>query len=245
MKPAPALRPYVAAFWIWEGTGEAGVDRVLPDGCIDILFTRCRDRGPADGFVAVGTMTRYLDASQEGVLERVGVRFRPGGAAPFLPFLDVPASCLTDRHVPLEALWGREARTLEARLEDAPSTAARRGAIEKALCDRLSRASAVDGRWTYAASRIASSNRPLETIASEIGLSSRQLRRGFESTVGVGPKRLRRILRVQHALALASRPGGRHWGAIAVDAGFYDQAHLIADFREMTGVSPGLYFKNG
>jgi len=213
---------------------------VLPDGCMDVLFTTGR-RGERASLSAIGTMTRFLDASEDGVVERIGVRFRAGAGA---RFLDVDASELTDKSVPLEALWGRDAASLLSVLERVPATEGRLAALERALTRRLPRLTGREARWMRAAERLAAGQglvSPTE-LARELGLSERQLRRGFLEAVGVSPKRLGRIFRLQAVLSLAADKK-RHWGTVAIDAGYYDQAHLISDFKSMTGTSPGRFFE--
>jgi AraC-like DNA-binding protein len=76
--------------------------------------------------------------------------------------------------------------------------------------------------------------------ARALGVSSRHLRRAVRATTGRGPKRFHRVRRLQHAVSLAEAGTDRRlgWAGLAVDAGFYDQAHLIQEFRELTGATP-------
>jgi transcriptional regulator GlxA family with amidase domain len=85
---------------------------------------------------------------------------------------------------------------------------------------------------------LAGGARSIDDVASALGLSSRHLRRTFQATVGFGPKTYARIARFQRALALGRAAPGR-WSEVAHAAGYFDQAHLSADFRELARVSPG------
>ena len=72
LDPPPALRPWVAAFWTWEGTG--GAHRVLPDGCIDVLFSLRRGgTSESSRLEVVGTMTRPLEVTRNDAPLLVGV----------------------------------------------------------------------------------------------------------------------------------------------------------------------------
>lgn len=75
-----------------------------------------------------------------------------------------------------------------------------------------------------------------------IGLGERQLRRRFQVAVGYEPKRLARILRLQRLLALAaSTPAGRgRLAALALAAGYADQAHMARECATLAGLAPGL-----
>ena len=96
--PPPALAPFVEAFWSRaadQSTGSVGPERILPDGCLDIVV------GPRQAIV-VGAMTRPLLVPPADGGALIGVRFRPGMAT---AFLRIPAAALTDDRAPLEAVW--------------------------------------------------------------------------------------------------------------------------------------------
>jgi hypothetical protein len=90
--PHRALHPFVDRFWVSSAEASAGPRRILPDGCIDIMVDLTR----AGYAVAVGTMTRAVVFHPQVPVRTVAVRFRPGGA---LPFLRVSADELVDRIV--------------------------------------------------------------------------------------------------------------------------------------------------
>jgi AraC-like DNA-binding protein len=75
-------------------------------------------------------------------------------------------------------------------------------------------------------------------VATALRVSERNLRRVFRDTVGVGPKTFARLERFRRALDAARAQEAPRWAVIALDAGYYDQAHLIADFRAIAGVTP-------
>lgn len=239
--PAARLRRTVSALWVWEGQESPVTFRVVPDGCIDILFAR--HSGPStDGgeLSVVGTMTRPIEVSRRGVPLLIGARFRPGGAA---AFLRCRAADITDQRLSLDSFWGYEARTLLQRLEEAGSVRARLTILEGTLIRRLGDIDGVDHRILHASRVLLERGpaTPLAPLACELGLSARQFRRRFEAAVGIGPKHFTRVLRFQRILA-AALEGDRDWAELALDAGYYDQAHMINDFREFTGLSPTQYF---
>jgi AraC-like DNA-binding protein len=174
------------------------------------------------------------------------VRFRPGGA---LPFIESPAGELVDRRPPLEDLWGARAATLLNRLSEAPSAVECVGLLEGALLEQVSDDRPRDLLVEGVVERLYRNRGALSVsaLASSFGVSARQLRRRFDAAVGLSPKVLSRIIRLQRVLRSArserrARGGNQvDWAAAAVDAGFYDQAHLINDFRDWTGMSPASY----
>jgi hypothetical protein len=239
--PSPTLRRYVRCFWLAEyGAADiAGTasQRVLPDGCMDIIVAchgDARDGRDAFAITAVGAMTRYLDAMPLPM--RLGVRFEPGMAA---PFLRVPGPEIRDLEVPLGDLWGHEGHRLLERIAEARSTADRVAVLERWLCDRLAGAPCVDADVLSVVRDIVACRgaSPVGQSLRASVRSERQLRRRFESAVGLSPKRLARIVRLHEALRRsASKPAP--WAEVALDAGYYDQAHMIAEFRALTGQTP-------
>jgi AraC-like DNA-binding protein len=79
----------------------------------------------------------------------------------------------------------------------------------------------------------------VETVADELGVSTRHLRRAFVESVGIAPKEFARGVRLQRAIRASAR--SKDWSLIARDAGYYDQAHLIGDFRDLTGLTPNAF----
>ncbi|MBX3189566.1 MAG: AraC family transcriptional regulator [Labilithrix sp.] len=229
--PPPALRPLVACYWAISGP--AGEHRVLPDGCIDILVM-------GESARVVGTMRRAIVApAHRGAA--VGVRFRPGEAARFLP--EAPRE-LTDADAPLEALWGDDARALEgALLESLESEERAEDVLERArtildasLRARLaSHGEAVDVRVRAAVALLASGAGVRDT-AARVELSERQLARRFADRVGVAPKLFSRVMRLQRAAAILAR--GATPSIAATEAGYADQAHFTRDAAELAGASP-------
>ncbi|MFT3771084.1 MAG: helix-turn-helix transcriptional regulator [Minicystis sp.] len=208
---------------------------LLPDGTTNLVFRRLGDaadvtvRGP-------GTRAHYKTAPAIPLYVRVV--FRPGGA---YPFFGVPVDQLTDRYVTLGDLWGRSGELLQERLIAAADDGGDVAEImRRALVDRLRTtpfepSSAVAAR--AAVGLLARGERSVAEVAGALGLSERHLRRAFQATVGLTPKTFARIARFQRALALGRAAPGR-WNEVALATGYFDQAHLIAEFQRLALVSP-------
>ena len=154
--------------------------------------------------------------------------------------LGAPAASLAGRIVALEDLWGDAAtRRLCDRLADADDTVDAAAVLESAIAERLTRA---HGRRAgvrlalEAADRLTSAS--VNVVAVDLGVSERHLRRVFRENIGVSPKTFAKLARFHRALAVAREDVHASWASIAAEAGYYDQAHLIAEFRAMVGVSP-------
>ncbi|WP_409238173.1 helix-turn-helix domain-containing protein [Streptomyces sp. PA5.6] len=217
-----------AVVWTRVATGGPGDARpVLPDGCMDLLWTEGRL------FVAGPDTRAYVPQNMELVPGKaiVGIRFRPG-AAP--AFLGVPAHELRDRREDLADLWSAaEARRLTERVDDADDPVA---VLEAVAAERAARAEPPDPVLAHVVASLEAGHSVART-AADLGINTRQLHRRSLPAFGYGPKTLARVLRLQRALALAR--DGMSYADTAAVAGFADQAHLARDVKELTGVPLG------
>ncbi|MFI9360314.1 helix-turn-helix domain-containing protein [Kitasatospora sp. NPDC053057] len=193
---------------------------VLPDGCMDLLWTEGR-------LLVAGPDTRAFRPGPGLRGPWAGVRFRPG-AGPVL--LGVPAHELRDRRVELADLWpDGEVRRLTERVDAAPDPAA---ALEE-LALRLAAAAQPEDPLVRAVAAALAAGRGVAATAEAVGLGARQLHRRSLAAFGYGPKTLARILRLQRALGLAR--SGVPLAETAARTGYADQAHLARDVRELAG----------
>lgn len=247
--PAPPLRKVVLCYWTLEGTASSAtphLNRVLPDGCMDLLFelgdpvVGSGERSRAPRPWAVGAMERADVVWLAGRVELLGVRFRPGGAAAFLA---PPAGELRGRVLPLDELWGGDATAFHSRLAESPQVETRTATLDRLL---LGRAGTTASRATAAlrASRLIADSAgtvPVSRIAEQLGMSARSLERRFEDAVGLSPREARRVVRFQNAVNLALAEPTLGLAALAVRAGYYDQAHLTREFTALAGLPPGAW----
>jgi AraC-like DNA-binding protein len=239
--------------------GEPG--RVLPDGCMDLLWSGGR-------LVVAGPDTRAY-VSEDPAADWAGVRFAPGHAP---ALLGVPAHELRDRRVDLADLWpAARARRLTARVTAALARTRTRGAavtgaaaagpaarggalgaagpaatgaasgaavtgpavaLEEAVLHLAAEAPRPDPLLRAVAARL-DAGWSVAATADAVGLGARQLHRRSLDAFGYGPKTLARVLRLQRALALVR--AGAPYAEVAAAAGYTDQAHLARDTRALTG----------
>ena len=231
--PAPALTRYIECVWTLDTPAAINNHHVPPDGCLDIVYDR------AHGLRAIGTMTTEQHFHFPSGAQLTGVRFRPGMAR---MFLGVSSAELTDASLPLEDLWSTRARQLQRHLDDA-------GTIQRAaqiLLDNLPEPAATPNPTQQAIESLvaAHGNAGLDLIAHHANLSPRQFRRRCLEETGLTPKRLARVLRFRHACRIADGPDRPNWSDIALEAEYFDQAHLIRDFRQFTSKTPMAVFSN-
>ena len=204
----------------------------LPNGRTS-LVVRVREEGRGDAYV-IGPRTRAKLKRATGFVRATAIRFKPGWSP---SLFGVPANALTDQLIMLDDLWATS--DVSAALVAAPSV--------NAMLERLSDAIASRTAFESASARIArravrifeASDIRVEDVAHQLGVTARHLRRAFVENVGIGPKQFARGVRLQRAISESAR--SRDWGVIARDAGYYDQAHLIGEFRDLVGLTPTAY----
>lgn len=229
-REAPAsgsLSSWVECAWSFE-TGSAVEGRVPPDGCVDIIYDR------DSGLRVIGAMTVEQRYDHAPGTFMTGVRFRPGMAG---TFLGASPAELTDGSAQLDDLWPRRTRALQQRLDDAASIRNAMRVLIESVATPASEPTPV--QRAIDALTLANGNADLDTLARHANLSPRQFRRRCLEESGLTPKHLARVLRFRYACQIARAAGRRlDWAVIALDAGYFDQAHFIRDFREFTGRTP-------
>jgi AraC-like DNA-binding protein len=154
--------------------------------------------------------------------------------------LGVPAAAIAGRIVALDELWGDGAtRRLRDGLAHARDMVEASDIVDRAVAERVASAGGPRANTCLmlaAADRLASAN--VTAVALDLGVSERRLRRVFHETVGVSPKTFAKLTRFSRAVTAARAPNQAGWASIAAAAGYYDQAHLISEFRAIAGVTP-------
>jgi AraC-like DNA-binding protein len=229
--PARTSGALVACTWVGAigDDGGAYTDRVLPDACIDVIWDgeRVFVAGPDTGPVLIEAVPGTV---------RAGVRFHPGGAP---AFLGAPASALLDQRVDVEELWGG---SVAARLQDRLSACSPDDAA-RVLEQHVATIDVEHDRWSAAVTSLARDH-DVETMAGELGITTRTLHRRCVAAFGYGAKTLQRVLRFRRFLTLAEASSTAPLGVLAADAGYADQSHLTRDSNEFAGLAPGALLIN-
>jgi len=244
--PSGPLGQFVDRMWMCADEPLHARERILPSGTIELVFNllddeiriydpmqldRCRRfsgavvSGPYRGCFAI-------DPLQHASI--MGVHFRPGGAFPFFGAADE----LADAHVDLEAFWGRSAGELRARLATA-APARRFALLENALLARWRHSWRRHAAVSLALDAFEQSrgNARIRAAAKRIGLSQRRFIQVFSREIGLTPKIYCRVRRFQRARKAIENSTAPNWAALAVNCGYFDQSHLIRDFRAFSGLS--------
>lgn len=255
--PAAPLDRFVKMIWYWQGARPSHTkDRMMPDGTIALIINlredQCRIYDREDpsrcrtmrGITVSGPHSEYFfidTAEQDCVL---GAEFKPGGA---FPFLGPPPSELHGMHLSLEDLWGRAATELRDQVLEAPTPSEKLHALEAALLRRLRGDVDPHPAVRFALDRFHTTPNAVSVakVTEAIGLSPRRFIQLFREQVGLNPKLYCRVRRFQEAIRAARSNGRIEWTTVALDAGYFDQAHFIHDFRAFAGISPGVYLASG
>lgn len=222
--PPPRLAPLVAC--VWRQHAEAAwVQRVVPDGCVDVMWVTAGSEVRAE---VAGPDTWAHSERLDAGTSIAGVRFRPGAAG---EVLGLPLHALRDERVPLAELWGRVA--VEAMTDQVVVSSRPEAAAVAALLARLP--DAPDDSGPELAATLAARAGPgtVRQMADELGLSERQLHRRCMAAFGYGPKTVQRVLRFQAALEAAR--AGRRLADVAAETGYADQAHMSREVRALAG----------
>lgn len=243
-EPTDALRPFVECFWTLSSGGRPAppdTGTILPDGGVELVvnFADAVHRDASDAgldHLLVGQMDRWTKVAYAGRVDLLCVRFHPAGAR---PFLGAPLDDFTGRVFALDAAVGRLRRRIARELDPEWPTHRRIAALERILLDRLAGAAPRDRMVESAVTLLqrTQGQMSVSSLMGEFRISGRQLDRRFRRAVGLGPKLLARVLRFRHAWDSA-RAEPQNWSGLAAACGYYDQAHLIRDFRQFAGRTP-------
>ncbi len=247
-EPPRALRPYIREYVGWfEHMASPLCRRELPTEVIPVIInfgsavrifdgddlTRWTDyssftTGAYDTYVLVGS------AGPSGGLQ---INFTILGARLFLgrPLVD-----LTNRVVPLDDVLGRSASGLIGELHDATSWEQRFAIVDREVMRRIAIARAVAPEVLCSWHRLERSfgQAPIADLVRETGWSQKHLIARFREQLGLAPKTLARVLRFGRAVSLIKTQRSQRLSDVALECGYYDQAHFSRDVAEFAGVSP-------
>ncbi|AKT37986.1 helix-turn-helix domain-containing protein [Chondromyces crocatus] len=242
-RPA-GLAPWVEAFWYSEGLLTNLRERLLPNGSLELVLNLGAQIRMVEGVGAEdlsggafsGMLLRAAVLEQPPVHRVVAVRLRPAGA---YALLGMPLVEVLGQFVRLEDLLGRVTSELLERCAVTRSPEACLRVLARWVSERLVRAAGFDPAIAFVASGIERSGgeAAIAGLAERAGLSKGRLATLFRDQVGTTPKRYARVVRFRRALDLLDA-GAPSLAEVALGAGYYDQPHMNADFRELSGMSP-------
>lgn len=237
--PTPELADIVQHFWIvrWDLRGHPAQRRAtLPHPNVHLVLER--DRTLVHG-VHTGRFEREL-SGEGGVF---GVKFRPGG---FRAFLGTSVSRLRNRSIPATDVFGDHVATLASAVLATADDAKQTALAEGFLLARKPAAPDPDAMLAATLVDAIAEDRQLtrvEQITARWPLNARRLQRLFTDHVGVAAKWVINRYRLHEALERLGAGGAMDWAALALELGYFDQAHFIRDFKALVGCTPTKYVR--
>lgn len=235
--PSAALAPFVEHYWTVEwDMPEPQLVETLPHPSVHLVL----ERGQAQ---LSGVPTRRFTRVLEGRGRVISAKFRPGG---FRAFIGEPVASLSDRVVPLQALFGESAAGLAPRVLGERDPQAAIALLEAFLHGRNPRPDPQAELAAGIVARIAAgrSITRVEQVAEACSLNPRRLQRLFGEYVGVSPKWVIQRYRLHEAAQRLAAEPGVDCAELALELGYADQAHFIRDFKQLVGRSPAEYARD-
>jgi AraC-like DNA-binding protein len=239
----PHLACFVERLWYSAGTTAVARERLLPNGLIELAICLADPHRLVEGngtevlrVCLTGLQTGPMVIEHPAVHRVLGLRLHPAGA---YALLAMPMQEVSGATIDLRDLVGRAGDELAERCHDAPSIEHCFHVAADWVAERVARARRLDPRIAWSVGRIeATGGRvPIAELRERTGYSKTRLAGAFRDQIGVLPKTYARIVRYRRALALLDAGDGS-LADVALEAGYYDQAHMTTEFRDLGGLTP-------
>lgn len=255
--PPLPLTNYVELITYYKGYNPPHtIERLLPDGGIDLIidltnvpkyiydnYTLTEIQSCKRAWIS-GMRTEYISIQARAAeSEMLVIRFRPGMA---WSFLHLPVLEIKDKVVDAELVFGNELLSFREQLTEQPEPEQKFAVTDKYLQQRIKNHFEIHPAVRYCIEHI--SNNPSQASIREIthktGYTNKHLINLFGKYAGINPKQYVSVLKFQQAVQLLEkRPGQINWASLALDCGYYDQAHFINEFRRFSGFNPSAYME--
>ena len=249
---SPEMQTFIKCFWTLEdeASPESMRQRVVPDGCMEMIFHYGDPYRQyfEDGTSVIqprsfvfGQITKFIEIGPTGRSGIVSGRFLPEG---LIPFLEHSVNELENKATILEVLFGEKGKLLEERVVEAKTNEKRINLISEFLLTLLKVPTTIDSITKSCIETIVRSHGQLdvESLAGKLNVNRRNLERRFSSTIGMSPKQLSRVVRLQATIRMLEQKKFTSLTSLAYENGYFDQAHFIKDFKEFTGISPKSFY---
>ncbi len=235
--PPLDLAPWVESYWMvnWD-VPQPYVQETLPHPNFYLVFenNKC---------VIGGVSTKRFSRVLQGKSGVFGIKFRPGS---FRPFMKASASSLTNRIVPAKRVLGKGVSAVEAvwiasSWEEDKMIDAANAFLRARLPKPDPMIKVADGIVKTILQE--SDIKTVSDLAKRTGMGARKLQRIFNEYVGISPKWVIRRYRLHELIEILKSGKQPDWPQLALELGYFDQAHLINDFKSMVGSTPAQYQK--
>lgn len=248
-QPHSDLTSFVKCYWSLEVPAEMNAQRqrILPDGCIEMIFILGDDikRYTSENefiiqprALVVGQITEPFIIEPTGYVHCFAARFYPYG---FANFITRPVKDLENKETAINQLFEeKSAKELEQHIVETEDNVKRIEIVEAFLLNKLNEKATIDNivKTTIDALLLTKGSTPIQAILKGDLSKRRQLERNFFKQVGLSPKQLGKVIRLQTALKMLLNQKTENLTRVAYESAYYDQAHFIKDFKEFTGINP-------
>ncbi len=250
--PSKDLADFVMCYWTLESSinDTPEINTIVPDGTMKLIFHygatyRHHPKNTSPYLLPkcflIGQLTRPYVVEPTGETGTFMVRFHPNG---FLPFTNQSIKTMENTAIPLKELFGKKGIEFETKILSAPNNEERIKITEDFLRHRLSDQKTLDTILTSAIETISTANGqiPIHEISDKLEVNRRNLVRKFSTNVGLSPKQLSKIIRLQASLKVLLNKKNSKLTEVAHNSEYFDQAHFIKDFKEFTGITPKEFY---
>jgi AraC-like DNA-binding protein len=252
-KPSFILSQYVKHYWAIEDcllNGKEHIQRIVPNGLMELMFyigdkpkSLDENKHLPENIILSGQQKGYYDIVVSGKLSLFSISFQPYGTR---LFFDVPSNEFFDQNIPLKYLLKDKVAELEYKLYESVTFEEKINVVERFLTNQL-RNSTKKYEMNRIIKSVALINQSnglidIETLSSFACLSRKQYERTFAEYIGSSPKQFLRTIRFQYTLREKQRNKSIHLTELAYTCGYYDQSHMINDYKLLSGKTPTQYF---
>ncbi|MBW0177883.1 helix-turn-helix transcriptional regulator [Sediminibacterium sp.] len=250
--PQEDLAAFIKCYWTLSAPASSTEERqrIVPDGCMEMIFHAgdlYRQYLPDATYImqprcfVFGQITQPLEIAATGQTKIFAVRFHPEG---FLPFINMLIREMDNKAISLERLFGDKAAAFGEAVCTAKEVEEQISLVENFLLQQLQNQETSD---RIAASSVQTllalkGQLSVDELAGQLQVHRRQLERKFATVIGLSPKQLAKIIRLQATLKMMGEGQYDNLTELAYENGYFDQAHFIKDFKEFTGVTPGEFY---
>jgi len=236
--PHPLLTSLIACYWSYRASSESRLSAqkpVIPDGCVDIIF----DLNPASTLrcFVVGAMTKPIQNQKSNLL---GVRFHTGMAT---SLFKMPMHHLTDLTVDACDFLGDPTHALSDQLAEKALNQDRTALLDEVFLNRMTGVSTLERPLAEALRliRMADGQCSVQQVSDAVGWSRQHFTRRCLHATGLSPKFLMQVVRLHKTIALHEKGDVHGWSHLSQEVGYFDQSHMIREFKSITGLTPADY----
>ncbi|WP_421939786.1 AraC family transcriptional regulator [Pedobacter sp.] len=238
--PIENLQPFIYCYWqlqTQQALSETFVYRVVADGCIDIFFEL---NNPKENFI-MGFCKQFTEFPLENTFNYIGIRFLP---TMFPQLFKINALDLSNKFLDLSAVLPKVAQFIAQNIIPQQNLTQIKTLLDNYFTNHLALVNMEYDPRLYGAVSIILNQMGVVDLSRDIdtGISSRQMRRLFEFYIGDTAKTFCQVVRFQNILKAKPSSQSLKHNKLFFNAGYYDQAHFIKEFKNFYGVTPSRAF---